>query len=80
MKLYLAVVTDITMESTSEDVLGVYETKEEAAKALGEHWNFKRAQNIGDGKWRYIYDGEYSVYFEIEETALGRPRGSWANS
>ncbi len=73
MKLYLAKVTNSTlMDGSYEQVLGVYSTPEKAVEALKTHWNFDEAENLSKYLWRYIFDGELSMYYEVADIELDK--------
>lgn len=66
MKLYLAMSTHVTlMEGSFENILGVFSTPEKAAEELKKEHGFSDADKVADFRWKLVFDGELTEYWEV---------------
>jgi hypothetical protein len=75
MKLYLAMTTSATlMEGDYEKLLGVFSTPEKAIETFKDEWGFNKAAQLKEYAWKYIHDGELTIYFEVVDAELDKAR------
>jgi hypothetical protein len=66
MKLYIAMMTTTTFnEGDFEHILGVFSTPELAAAEFKTQEFFDEAQKMGEFKWKFVFDGELTEWFEV---------------
>lgn len=73
MKLFMAIADHIAlMEGSSREIIGVYDSKEKAIVALKRFMPETGIEVVKDTRYRYIFDGEYQIYYEVEELELNK--------
>lgn len=75
MKLYLAVQRAYTPQCNLSKVIGVFSSKKKALIQIKLNcFEFSKAKLVREDVWRYVFDGELTYYYEIEQTELNKNR------